>query len=182
MVEIIVVLILVSILAATTGLLLTTTIRSYTLVKQSAEVTQKAQLALTRMRLELENISDVHTAGTSSLYYRIKPEGEPETTRVLGLDGTEVKLGTALPASSGNILVDQVAAFDLSYFDSAGDLSGVTNWASSGNWDSTGVTNLYAIRINLTLMHDSGNIALTSIVYPRFKTKRNTGSHQWNSD
>jgi prepilin-type N-terminal cleavage/methylation domain-containing protein len=182
LVEIIVVLLLTSILAATTGLLLTTSIRSYALVKQSAEVTQKAQLALTRMRLELENISDVHTAGATSLYYRIKPEGETESSRTLGLDGSEVKLGTALPVSSGNVLIDQVAAFDLSFFDSTGDLSGSTNWMSPGSWDSVSVLDLYAIRITLTVMHDSGNIVLTSIVYPRFKSKRNTGAHQWNRD
>lgn len=182
LVEIIAVLILASILAATTGLLFTTTIRSYTLVKESAEITQKAQMALTRMRLELENISDVNTATATSLYYRIKPEGAVESTRALGLDGAEVKLGTALPVSTGNILVDKVASFDLSYFDSSGNLSGAGNWASAGSWNSTTATDLYAIRITLTLMHDTGNITLTSIVYPRFKSKRNTGSHQWNSD
>lgn len=181
LVEIIVVLLLVSILAATTGLLLTTSIRSYTLVRQSADVVQKAQLALSRMRLELEHISDVHTAGATSLYYRIKPEGESETTRVLGLDGSNVKLGDALPASSGNILIDQVASFDLAYFDENGDISGTTNWVSPGGWNGTAVTDLYAIRVTLTLTHDSGDITLTSVVYPRMKSKRNTGASEWNN-
>lgn len=181
LVEIIVVLLLVSILAAITGLLLTTSIRSYTLVRQSTDVVQKAQLALSRMRLELEHISDVHTAGATSLYYRIRPEGESESTRVLGLDGSTVKLGDVLPASSGNTLIDQVVALDMAYFDENGNLSGASNWASSGSWGSTGVMDLYAIRITLTLSHDSGNITLTSVVYPRLKSKRNTGAFDWNN-
>ncbi|MBU1172924.1 MAG: type II secretion system GspH family protein [Proteobacteria bacterium] len=181
LVEIIVVLLLVSILAATTGLLLTTFVRSYTLVRQSADVSQKAQLALKRMRLELESLSDVHTAGITTLYYRIKPENFPQSDRVLGLDGDLVKLGGALPVSAGNILVDEVVSLSLSYFDQNGNLSGTSNWSSTGSWNSPSVTNLYAIRIDLTLSHDSGNIVFSSIVYPSFRTGRDSGPLNWNS-
>lgn len=181
LVEIIVVLVLVSILAAASGLLLTTFVRSYGLVRQSADVSQKAQMALKRMRLEFENISDVHTAGTTSLYYRIKPEGMAESERVLGLDGSQVKLGDAMPVSGGNILVDSAFSFSLSYFDINGNLDGTSNWTSSGSWDSHHVDDLYAIRIDLTLSHDSGNITFSSIVYPSFRTGRSTGPLNWNS-
>ncbi|GAB6094422.1 hypothetical protein JCM14469_06740 [Desulfatiferula olefinivorans] len=180
LVEIIVVLVLVSILAAATGLLLTTSIRSYTLVRQSADISQKAQLALSRLRLELSNISDVHSAGPLSLYYRIKPEGEAETTRVLGRDGDRVTLGTALPASSGNTLIDQTASFDLAFFDETGDLSGPSNWSAPGAWNSGDVTRLYAVRITLTVSSDSGPLSFTSIVYPDVRSKKNAGASGWN--
>jgi prepilin-type N-terminal cleavage/methylation domain-containing protein len=180
LVEIIVVLLLVSILAATTGLLLTTSIRSYTLVRQSAEISQKAQLALDRMRLELTNISDVHSAGPTSLYYRIKPEGQAETTRVLGLETDRVTLGTAWPPAGGHTLVDQVGAFTLAFFDENGDLSGLSNWTAPGSWNSVGVTGLYAIRITLSLSHDAGDFIVTSVVYPNFRSRRNAGASGWN--
>jgi prepilin-type N-terminal cleavage/methylation domain-containing protein len=117
LVEIIVVLLLSSILAATTGLILTTFVRSYIVVKQSADVSQKAQMAMKRLKLEFENISDVHSASATSLYYRIKTDSTTETTRVAGLDGTTVKLGNGLPVSSGNNLLDGVSSFGLSFFE-----------------------------------------------------------------
>lgn len=181
LVEIIVVLLLSSILAATTGLILTTFVRSYVVVKQSADVSQKAQLAMKRLKLEFENISDVHTASATSLYYRIKTDSTTETTRVAGLDGSTVKLGNALPVTAGNNLIDGVTAFNLSFFDENGNLSGVSNWSSSGGWDSQTVSNLYAIRIDFTLVHDSGNMAFSSTVYPSFRTGRVTGPLDWNS-
>ena len=101
---------------------MTTFVKSYLLAKQSAEVTQKAQVAMKRLKLEFENISDVHTAGPTSLYYKIKTDSGAETIRVAGLDGTAVKLGNALPVNSGNTLLDRVNSFSLNYFDENGNL------------------------------------------------------------
>ena len=181
LVEIIVVLLLVSILAATTGLIVTTFVRSYVLVKQSADVSQKAQMAMKRLRLEFEHISDVHTAGPAMLYYRIKDDSGNQATRVAGLDGSAAKLGDGLPSSSGNTLLDGVVSFSLNYFDENGDASGTSNWSSSASWDSHTVTNLHAIRIDFTLTHESGPIAFSSTVYPSFRTGRETGPLDWNS-
>jgi len=181
LVEIIVVLLLSSILAATTGLILTTFVRSYVVVKQTADVSQKAQLAMKRLKLEFENISDVHMASATSLYCRIQTDSATETTRVAGLDGSTVKLGNALPVTAGNNLIDGITAFNLSYFDENGNLSGVSNWTSSGGWNSQTVSNLYAIRIDFILVHDSGNMAFSSTVYPSFRTGRVTGPLDWNS-
>ncbi len=179
--EIIVVLLLSAVLVATTGLIVTTFVKSYLLAKQSAEVTQKAQVAMKRLKLEFENISDVHTAGPASLYYKIKTDSGAETIRVAGLDGTTVKLGNALPVNSGNTLLDRVNSFSLNYFDENGNLSGSSNWSSTGSWNSQTVSNLYAIRIDFTLVHESGNIPFSSTVYPSFRTGRITGPLNWNS-
>jgi prepilin-type N-terminal cleavage/methylation domain-containing protein len=181
LIELIVVLLLVSILAATVGLILTTFIKSYLVVKQSADVSQKAQMALRRLRLEFENISDVNMASPTSIYYRIKTSTLPETDRVAGLDGTCVKIGTALPVSAGNSLVDGVVSFALNFFDENGNLSGVSSWSSTGSWGSPAFSSLYAIRIDLTIAHDSGNIFFSTIVYPGFNAGHDIGPLNWNS-
>ncbi len=181
LVEIIVVLLLSSILAATTGLILTTFVKSYVLSRQSVEVTQKAQLALKRLKLEFENISDVHTATSTSLHYKIKNDSGVETVRVTGLDGSTLKLGDSLPVVSGRTLMDQVQTFTLSYFDENGNLSGSSNWTSAGSWNSSAFDSLYAIRVDFTLAHESGGLAFTTTVYPSFRTSRIPGPQNWNS-
>ena len=181
LVEIIVVLLLSSILAATTGLILTTFVKSYVLSRQSADITQKAQLALKRLKIEFEHLSDVHTATSTSLYYKVKNDSGVESIRVAGLDGSTVKLGDSLPAAGGRILLDQVQNFTLSYFDENGNLAGTANWSSSGSWNNPSFTRLYAIRIDFTLDHESGPIPFSTTVYPSFRTSRIPGPLNWNS-
>lgn len=182
LVEIIAVLLLAGILAAVTGHLLVTSVRSYALVKQSADVAQKAQLTLKRIRLELENISDVRTASMTALHYRISPDGENEQERTLGLDGRNLRLGSGLPVSDGNILADDVESFSMAYIDKAGNLDGLSSWSSSGGWDDGSLLDLNAIRVDLTLSHDTGAMSFTSLIYPRFRTLNPAVPPDWNEN
>jgi hypothetical protein len=77
--------------------------------------------------------------------------------------------------------VDGVASFTLNYFDVNGNLSGSSNWSSSGTWGSASFASLYAIRIDLTLTQPSGNISFSSIVYPGFNAGHDIGPVDWNS-
>ena len=111
----------------------------------------------------------------------MKNDSGVESIRVAGLDGSTVKLGDSLPAASGHILLDQVQNFTLSYFDENGNLTGTTNWSSSGSWNNPSFTSLYAIRIDFTLDHESGPIPFSTTVYPSFRTSRIPGPLNWNS-
>ncbi len=181
LVEIIATMVLFGVIAATVGMIIVTFLNSYVLVKQSTDVSQKAQLVFRRLQLEFEYISDVYSADSQSVYYRRKSDTMVEVERVAGLDGSEIKLSNTLPITSGNVLIDGVVSFSLSYFNSSGDISGPSNWSASGSWGSSNSMDLAAIRIDLTLAHDAGDISFSTTIYPRYLTGSNTGPDNWNS-
>lgn len=182
MIELISVLVLLGIITAAAGLFVMTLVNSYAMSRQNADMSQKIQLAVKRIELEFEHISDIHSTGPDSIVYRIRSGDMAETEHVIGLDGATVKLGSSLPVSSGNILIDGVAGFSMNFFDRNGTITGTSNWSATGTWGSSNAADLYAIRMDLTLLHDSGNITISTTVYPRRQTTRKTGPGDWNSE
>ncbi|MFH1005945.1 MAG: prepilin-type N-terminal cleavage/methylation domain-containing protein [Candidatus Latescibacterota bacterium] len=116
LIEVIVVLILVGVLSAITGMGIVTGLQGYLFARENAPTAQKAQLAMARMSRELVEISGVTAVTANSIVFQ-NLTGD----RALALVGTTDKVikvidGTTPPtADTGDVLVDKVGSFTLSY-------------------------------------------------------------------
>jgi len=118
--EVILVLLLVGIVSAVAGMGIVRAVEGYVFARDNSSMTQKAQLALSRMTREMIEIQGVTTAGGSSIMFTA-PMGAVSDTRTIGLVGTTVKLAEGATAlASGDTLVDNVASLAMTYSKSDG--------------------------------------------------------------
>lgn len=149
LVELIFSMVLMGIVGVFTGLFIVQSLEGYTLSRSNLERTQKARSALNRLAIEMENLTTVssYSQGGSSVTYSTRPKStEPDIVRSVSLVNGRVKIidGATPPAqNTGNILIDGVGAFQLSYFEISE--SGVLS-----SWGGT-PENLYVIEIQLVL-------------------------------
>jgi len=150
MIEVIVTLVLVGIVALMGGMAIVQVTQGYIFTKDNAELTQKAQLATSRITkeiVEMTGISADATASTLPLKNNIR-------NVTIGLNAGSIKIapdGTAL--NSGDILVDNVHAFTLTYYskDNAG------NWVANTSWSTASdIRNLIAVDISMQLPRTGG--------------------------
>jgi prepilin-type N-terminal cleavage/methylation domain-containing protein len=115
LIEVVVTLVLVGILSVFAGMFMTTFLNGYFMVKNNSDTAMKAQMALDRISLELQNISPISPSVPSpvsvltdnSLITYTNLSG---TGRTIKFVGSNIYLST--PAD--NILIDNVQAFTLS--------------------------------------------------------------------
>jgi len=173
-IEMIVTLILVGIMATLGGMGIVTAMRGYLFAKDNSANSQKANLALSRLNREFQELITIPAAmtanatGTALLYQRLA--NGVATTFSVGLDGNTVKIKSAAASindyTNGETIIDNVVpstGFALSYYD------------GSNAWGKTDIRRLSTIRINLTLNQPStGNpISFSTTVNPR--NNNNTG-------
>ena len=158
LIEIIVSLIIVGIMAAVAGMGLTTGLKGFLFSKENAHMSQKAQIALTRLNRELMELLDVVTPSSSSIIYE-RTSGNFAIAKV----GSTIKIreGSLLPdQDNGDILIDNVNAFTLSYY--RGDQA----W----QFGTDSIQLLSAIKIDFVLTRSDsgvGNITFSTTVHPR---------------
>ncbi|OQB36905.1 MAG: hypothetical protein BWY09_01760 [Candidatus Hydrogenedentes bacterium ADurb.Bin179] len=150
MIEVIVTLVLVGIVALMGGMAIVQVTQGYIFTKDNGELTQKAQLATSRITkeiVEMTGISANATASTLPLKNNIR-------NVTIGLDAGSIKIAPAgVALSSGDILVDNVNAFTLTYYskDNAG------NWVANTSWSTASdIRNLIAIDISMQLPRSGG--------------------------
>ena len=152
--ELIASLVIAGILAVALTTIVVTAMDGYVLGRDTADMSQKGQLALARMRVELLNVTSVSTTTADKIAFT-NPEGSYELERT----GNTVTLRrTSAPAVSAKILVDTILAnygtdqlFD--YQKKPGD----------GAWTSgEDIALLYAIDITLKFA-DNSTVFQTSI-------------------
>ncbi len=146
--EIIVTLALVGILAATAGMGIVSSVTGYLLAQENASVAQKAELALLRLTLEMQNAGGIPNCGSDYLVLS-REEGEITYYTSLKLVNDSIKLrnGSTLPdALTGDILVSGVNSFSLQYFKYDG-----TAWTSADDFAALGY-----VTITLTLNRNDG--------------------------
>jgi len=150
LIEVIVTLILVGIVALMGGMAIVQVTQGYIFTKDNAALTQKAQLATSRITkeiVEMTGISADATASTLPLKNNIR-------NVTIGLNNGSIKIapeGTGL--GSGDILLNNVHAFTLTYYskDNAG------NWVANTSWSAASdIRNLIAIDINMQLPRTGG--------------------------
>lgn len=156
LIEIIVSLILVGILASMGGMAIVQAVQGYMTTRENSAVTQKSQLAMSRITreiIEMINIPSGATATATAL-----PMNNIIGNRTIGLDGGAVKiaLGANSVSAGDDILIDNVGAFTLTYY-SRDPSSGAVVTAST--WPATNdITTLTTIDINLQINRTGGSV------------------------
>ena len=111
LIELVATLVLVGLLAAVAGVGIVTGVQGYLLSRENAEITQKAQLVMSRLGRE---ILECHNCDANNSYPDPFTSFSFENTlgtRVLALNGNELSL-------NGNLLLDNVNEFSMSEPDS----------------------------------------------------------------
>ncbi len=150
LIEVIVSLILVGLLAAVGGMAIVQAVQGYMFVKDNATITQKAQLAMSRITREIVEMTGITANATTT----VLPVSNVDRNVTLGLNSRAIKIapeGTQL--SDGDTLVDNVNTFALTYYskDSSGNDVIANSWSTASE-----IRELAAIDVNLQLERPSG--------------------------
>lgn len=146
LIEVIVTLMLVSVLAAVAGFGIVEVARGYQAARENERMAQTARVALLRMGRELMELETVTNADASSVTI-VTPNG----TLAMGYFDSEIRLDNDETAVDGDILVDRVDSFQLTYLD-----------MDDAPWnDAMPVEQLAVIDIQLNLARDDGIAPIT---------------------
>jgi prepilin-type N-terminal cleavage/methylation domain-containing protein len=165
LIEMIATLVLVGILATVGVMAIVQAVKGYMAVKENSATTQKAQLAMTRITREIIDMINIPSAGATATAITIN---NIYGNRTIGLDSGvgAVKIALAtdttnpalIPAvAGGDILIDNVSAFTLTY------------WAGTGTWTTAlDISALTAIDVLMTLTRPDGVVlTFTNRISPR---------------
>jgi len=114
LIEIIVTLVLVAILSVFAGLFITTFLNGYFTIKNNSDAAMKAQMALDRMSLELQDVGAVSAAVLNPISVLtpntlITYTNQAGEVRTIGFDGSNIYLATA----ANNVLIDNIDNFQV---------------------------------------------------------------------
>ena len=109
LVELIVVMVLVSIIAAVIGIGLVHVVQSMVFTKMNAVTIQKGQITITKLIKEFNNISDVTAASAISITFASYKDGV-SGSHTFARSGNNITF-------DGDIITDQVSDFSLNYYD-----------------------------------------------------------------
>jgi len=155
LIEIIASLLIVGFMAVFAGMGIVSFTRGYMLAKENAHMTQKAQLAMSRLARELMELRDVTAATPTS----IAIEGITGN-RTIGLDGQALRIAeSGVQLADGDLLIGDVAGFGYTYH------YGGSEWTYGMD-----IRLLSAVGIQLNLQRaDSnlGSIRFETTVHPR---------------
>ncbi len=165
LIEVVVSLILVGILAAVGGLGMVQAVQGYMIVKDNAEITQKAQLAMSRMTREIVEMTGLTAAASTTLL----PVKNVERNITIGLDASAkaIKISSTggTDVTGGDILVDNVNSMTLTYYTGA---TPANSWPLPVPGTSSDIRNLSAIDINLQIARPDGTaLSFLNRVSPR---------------
>lgn len=136
LIEIIMVLVLVGVMGSVGTLGLTTFIKNFNTSRQGTDTTSAAQMAILRIAKELVAISEVNSSASETNGTKIRfttiHEGATDRFFRIELTGTNINLieyvdATTTTPLSTDLLVDNVAAFSLQYYDWISDNSTLSN-------------------------------------------------------
>ena len=151
LIEVIVTMLIAGILATIAGLSIVQGVKGYVFASETAAITQKAELALARMSLELRDISDVTEASETKIEYKCAVE--PEVGHTIELVGSEITIDT------DDDLVDEVKGLVLRYYKKKvyNEVDKEWEW---NDWDinSDTIEKLLVIHIDLILDHTDPDI------------------------
>lgn len=162
LIEIIVSLMLVGILAAVGGMAIVQVVQGYSTTRENSTTTQQSQLAMSRITREIIEMINIPSNATATAL----PINNISGNRTIGLDSGAVKIAFGADTlANGDILIDNVSAFTLTYY-SRDPLSGAVVTAST--WPSTNdITTLTTIDINLQINRQGGVLTFANRVAPR---------------
>jgi len=130
LIEIITSIVVISIIAVVAGMSFVQIAKGYSLSRKNATVAQHGQITAARLKKELSASSYIYCGGSNMITYKIKRDVSEDTTTIYWAGGSNplrLKTGsTCLDCTScagGDILVENVSAFTLSYCRTTADCS-----------------------------------------------------------
>jgi len=160
LIEMIAVFLIMGIIATVAGMAIVTGVKGYLFAKDNLSISQKAQMAMTRMNRELMELFDVSTAESARITYQ-RLDGAGTLTQTIYLDETDekVKIAFGPNPSDGDILVDHVSEFKLTYY------KGTASWVAG----TDDIRELSAIGIDLDLKRFENEriVEFSTMVSPR---------------
>ena len=164
LVELIASLTIAGILAVALMTIVVTALNGFSLSREAAGVTQKANLALSRIRVELLNATDISTAEADKIIYTTD-DGTYELLRAGNTITLEKTAGTSAPIAP-KILVDNILA------DYGGtDFFLVYEKSNATTWTPPDMSELYTIKVMLKFTDYSD--PLETAINPRMNQIRN---------
>lgn len=168
LVEIIVVLLLMGIVAVVLCNVIVYSMHAYIFARNADQLSQKAQLALARMKIELTDISEVSTATTTQITYTVpKSAAPPSCATATGcqytilLSDTQITLEDVTnSAGTKRVLIDGLTANNngntfLTYYQT----DGTTPWTTTDGFPTLG-----KVQIILFLDNETGS-GVTPVKY-----------------
>ncbi|MFO7715675.1 type II secretion system protein J [Desulfosarcina sp.] len=148
LIEIIISLVVAGVLASIAGMGIVSAMGGYALVRENISLSQKIQLATTRIHRELLELTDIIDRDDTRPYIVYdSPTGQRQAIAKVA---DTIKLYTDPPEMSetyltdnGDILTDRVASFTLNFFQGPND------------WDGNDIRELSAIQFSLNLFHEA---------------------------
>jgi prepilin-type N-terminal cleavage/methylation domain-containing protein len=158
LIEMVVTLVLVGILAALGGMGIVQAVQGYITVKENSAITQKAQLAMSRITREIVEMIRITSPGATATAL---PLATPTGEKIIGLDNGAVKMAFDSAAlSSGDILIDNVENLTFTYYQGTSESS---TWAVGNDRALSGV------KVSLEIRHPQGQTLTYGgpLIYPR---------------
>lgn len=159
LIEIIVVMVLMSIVAAVLLNIICYSVQAYIFARNTNQLSQKAQLAMARLKVELTDIADVAGASATQITYTVpKSAAPPSCVSETGcqytiiLTGKQITLQDVTNSGTAQVLIDGLTTGNggktfLSYFKS----DGTSAWTTADGFSA-----LYRIKVNISLDNETG--------------------------
>jgi prepilin-type N-terminal cleavage/methylation domain-containing protein len=165
LVELIASLTLAGILAVALMTIVVTALNGFSLSRDAAEISQKANMALARIRIELLNATEISTADPDYVEY-VSNDGNTYKINKDSANNQITLERTSNPPITAQTLVDNIAS---DY--EADDFLAYTQ-STGSDWISNDISNLYAITVKLKFTNY--NDMLETTINPRLNTLRNS--------
>jgi prepilin-type N-terminal cleavage/methylation domain-containing protein len=133
LIEIIMTIVILSIISAIVGMGFVSGINGYVLAKKNADTVQNAEIILARLTKEFSSTTSITSGSQTSLTFFSK---SVDQTLILSLSNQELLLGA-------DVLANNVASFNLSYFDKFDDVTASVTYLPAS-------TAIIKITLNLT--------------------------------
>jgi len=163
LVELIASLTIAGILAVALMTIVVTALNGFSLSRKAAGVTQKANLALSRIRVELLNATNITTANANKIVYTTQ-DGTYELLKTGNTITLEKTAGTSAPIGP-KILVDNILA------DYGTDFFLLYEKSNATTWTPPDMSELYTIKVMLKFSDYSD--PLETAINPRMNQIRN---------
>lgn len=179
LIEIIVVLIILGIAAIALANIITYVMQGYTFARNADQLSQKAQLAMSRIKIELTDVTAVSVATADQVDYTLPRSSVPSCTVDTGCQYSIKRTGTSItmegtnPVITAQTLIDGLTVNNngnnfLSFYQS----DGATAWTNT-----SAISDLAKIQIIISLDNETGK-GVTSLKYegsvnPRANTMLN---------
>lgn len=184
LIEVVVSLVLVGIMAAVAGMVVLRGVEGYLLAKENLALVQKSQAALTRISLELHNMTVLSTVASSPfcINYKVRPgqgQSVAAVDRSLGVVGDEIKIVNSAvcpTGGTGDVLSDGISTLQMNYYKSSDAYSGNGSWTVAD-----GLSQLYVVKLTMGMNHSFAGSAVT---FSTFVNLRRNGTYNgplnWN--